>query len=105
MYAVIQTGGRQHRVQVGDVVRVESLDGERGEAVVFDRVLMLGQGESVRVGSPTLDGAQVRATVVEQGRGKKILVYKYKRRQNSNRTRQGHRQDYTTVKIEAIEGA
>jgi len=102
MYAVIETGGKQVRVQVGDVVRVESLPGEVGSEVLFDRVLMLDTGEAVTVGKPTVDGAQVKGSVVAQDRAKKILIYTYKRRQNSNRRRAGHRQNYTAVKIEAI---
>ena len=103
MYAVIESGGRQFRVQVGDVVRVERRDGEIGAPVVFDRVLMLGGEEQARLGSPVLEGAAVRASIVEHGRGKKIHIYTFKRRQNSNRRRMGHRQDYTAVKIESIE--
>ena len=103
MYAVIETGGKQHRVQIGQVVRVERLAGEVGAEIVFGHVLMVGEGESVAVGSPTVAGAQVKGSVVEQGRGRKILTYLYKRRQNSNRRRQGHRQSYTAVKIDAIE--
>ena len=104
MFAVIQTGGKQHRVQVGDVVRVESLPGAAGEAVVFDRVLLVGDGGSVRVGRPSVEGVRVKGTVMEQGRGEKLLVYTFKKRKNSNRKRRGHRQGYTAVKIEAIEG-
>lgn len=103
MYAVIQTGGKQHRVSVGDVVRVERLDAEAGTAVVFDQVLSVGEGDSLKVGAPTVAGAAVRATVVEQGRGKKLVIFRYRRRQNSSRRRNGHRQDYTAVKIDAIE--
>lgn len=103
MYAVIETGGKQMRVQVGEVVRVELLSGEVGAPVVFDRVLLVGGGEDVKIGSPTLAGAQVLGSVVEQGRDKKILIYTYKRTQNSNRKRAGHRQGYTAVKIESIE--
>ena len=103
MFAVIETGGKQLRVQIGDVVRVEKLAGSAGAGVVFDRVLMVGEGDSAKVGVPTVDGASVRGSIVEQGRGKKIVIYTYKRRQNSNRKRAGHRQDYTAVKIEAID--
>ena len=106
MFAVIETGGKQVRVAVGDVVRVERLAGDVGAPVVFDRVLALGQagvGEALRYGAPTIAGASVRGTVVEQDRGPKIAIYTYKRRQNSNRKRRGHRQDYTGVRIEAIE--
>jgi large subunit ribosomal protein L21 len=102
MYAVIESGGKQHRVQVGDVVRVERLTGDVGSAVVFDRVLLLG-GDRVRLGAPWIDGAHVRGTVVAQERGPKIEIYVFKRRQNSNRKRGGHRQSQTAVKIDAIE--
>ena len=102
MYAVIKTGGKQLRVQIGDVVRVESLASEVGSSVVFDQVLMLG-GEESKLGAPTIDGAQVRGTVIAQGRGDKIIVYTYKKRQNSNRKTRGHRQNFTAVKIDAIE--
>jgi large subunit ribosomal protein L21 len=103
MYAVIQTGGKQHRVQVGEVVRVERLEAEAGAAVVFDQVLAVGEGESLKFGTPTVAGASVRGTVVEQGRAKKVLIFRYRPRQNSSRKRGGHRQDYTAVKIDAIQ--
>ena len=103
MYAVIETGGKQVRVQVGDVVRVETLGGEVGTEVVFDRVLMVGGDKQADIGSPTIDQAKVRGSIVKHGRGTKVLIYTYKRRKNSNRRRMGHRQDYTAVKIEAID--
>jgi large subunit ribosomal protein L21 len=103
MYAVIQSGGKQVRVQVGEVVRVESLRAEPGEAVVFDRVCLVGDGDKVRVGTPTVEGVQVRGTVVEHGRADKVIIYTFKRRKNSNRRRSGHRQGFTAVKIDAIE--
>ena len=103
MYAVIESGGRQFRVQVGEVVRVQRMDGDVGAPVVFDRVLMLGGDEEARLGAPVVDGAAVRASIVEHGRDKKIRIYTFKRRQNSNRRRMGHRQDFTAVKIESIE--
>ena len=103
MYAVIETGGHQHRVQVGDVVRVARVAGEAGGSVVFDRVLIVGGDGGVQVGTPTLDGAQVRGTVLAQDRDSKILIYTYKKRKNSARKRAGHRQHFTAVKIEAIE--
>jgi large subunit ribosomal protein L21 len=102
MYAVIETGGKQLRVQVGEVVRVESLPGEIGAPIVFDRVLMVGEGNDARIGQPSLDGAEVKGSIVEQGRGRKLLIYTFKRRKNSNRKSQGHRQNYTAVKIESI---
>ena len=101
MYAVIRTGGRQCRVEVGETVRVERLDGEPGSKVTFDEVLLVG-GDAVKVGSPTLPGARVEATVVGQGRGPKIRIYTYKKTKNSSRKRSGHRQDFTAVKIDAI---
>ena len=103
MYAVIESGSRQFRVQVGEVVRVQRMDGDVGAPVVFDRVLMLGGEDEARIGAPVVDGAAVRASIVEHGREKKIRIYTFKRRQNSNRRRMGHRQDFTAVKIESIE--
>ena len=103
MYAVIEAGGKQLRVQVGEVVRVERVPGDVGAPVVFERVLLVSDGKKARVGSPVVDGAQVRGTVLEQGRDQKVLIYKYKRRQNSNRKSAGHRQGFTAVKIDAIE--
>jgi large subunit ribosomal protein L21 len=103
MYAVIETGGKQLRVQVGEIVKVESLPGDVGAPVTFDRVLMVGGEETAKVGKPSLDGAQVTGSIVEQGRARKIVIYTYKRRKNSNRKQQGHRQNYTAVKIESID--
>ena len=103
MYAVIETGGQQFRVEIGDVVRVARLAGDVGGPVVFDRVLMVGGDQDAKLGTPTLDGAKVRGTVVAQDRDRKVLVYTFKRRKNSARKRQGHRQPFTAVKIEAIE--
>lgn len=103
MYAVIETGGRQVLVQVGEVVRVERLTADVGAPVVFDRVLLVGGDQALKLGAPTLDAVQVRGTVVGQGRDKKIRIYTYKHRQNSNRRTLGHRQHYTAVKIDAIE--
>src|SRR5262245_19568069 len=104
MYAVIQTGGKQHRVEIGEIVRVEKLDSKEGAKVLFDQVLALGEGDSVKVGSPTVKGATVLGTVVNQGRGKKLIIFRYRRRQNSSRRRGGHRQSFTAVKIDAITG-
>ena len=104
MYAVIHSGGKQVRVEVGQVVRVEQVEGDVGASVVFDKVLLLGgDDDHIKLGAPTLDGVQVRGTVVEQGRWPKIPIFTYKKRQNSNRKRQGHRQSFTAVKIDAIE--
>ena len=104
MYAVIQTGGKQYRVKSGEQVKVELLAVEVGAAVSFDRVLMLGEGEGVKVGAPFLDGAAVKATVVAQGRGEKIRIFKMRRRKHYAKT-QGHRQGFTEVRIDEIVGA
>ena len=101
MYAVIETGGKQYRVNQGDVIKVEKLAADVGEKVDFDRVLLVGEGTDVKVGSPVVDGASVSGTVVEQDRHRKIVVFKMKRRKNYRR-KQGHRQDYTGVLIDKI---
>lgn len=101
MFAVFESGGKQHRVVEGEVVRLERLDGEPGENVEFDRVLMIGDGEEVAVGTPLVQGGKVAGEVVGQGRGRKIRVIKFKRRKNYMRTK-GHRQPYTDVRITAI---
>ena len=104
MYAVIQTGGKQYRVKSGEQVKIESLPAEVGSAVSFDQVLMLGEGDGVRVGAPFLDGARVKATVVAQGRGEKLRIFKLRRRKHYAKS-QGHRQGYTEVRIDEIVGA
>lgn len=100
MYAVIRTGGKQYRVSEGDRVRVERLPGDVGQTVEFDEVLMVG-GEKVSVGAPLVSGARVSAEIVGQGRGKKIIVFKIKRRK-SYRRKAGHRQHYTELKVTGI---
>jgi len=102
MYAVVKTGGKQYRVAVGDKLKVESLDAQEGDKVTLDHVLMIGDGDSVEVGTPTLDKT-VEATVLNNGRGKKLRIVKFRRRQNS-RTRTGHRQNFTELEITAIGG-
>ena len=104
MYAVIQTGGKQYRVKSGEQLKVETLPAAVGAAVSFDRVLMLGEGDGVRVGAPFVDGAAVKATVVAQGRGEKIRIFKLRRRKHFAKT-QGHRQGFTEVRIDEIVGA
>ena len=101
MFAVFQSGGKQHRVTEGDVVRLELLDSEPGKEVVFDKVLMVADGEEVNVGAPFLDSGAVKAEVLKSERGKKIHVLKFRRRKNYMR-RQGHRQWFTEVKITSI---
>jgi large subunit ribosomal protein L21 len=103
-YAVIRSGGKQYRVAQGEVVRLEKLPGSVGDAVTLTDVLMVGAGDSVKVGSPTVAGASVSGQIVEQDRAKKILVGRKKRRKGFAKFR-GHRQYYTAVKITAIEGA
>ena len=104
MYAVIQTGGKQYRVKSGEQIKVELLAAQVGAAVSFDRVLMLGEGEGARVGTPFVKGATVKATVVAQGRGEKLRIFKLRRRKHYQKT-QGHRQSYTEVRIDEIVGA
>ncbi|RMD77900.1 MAG: 50S ribosomal protein L21 [Gammaproteobacteria bacterium] len=101
MYAVIATGGKQYRVAQGDVLRVERLPAEPGATVELDRVLMVVDGEQVRVGSPYLEGAKVTATVRGHGRGEKIRIVKMRRRKHS-RKQMGHRQAYTELEIASI---
>ena len=101
MFAVIRTGGKQYRVAANDVISVEKLPGEAGATVELDEVLMLGDGAGTTIGAPLVEGARVRATVLEQMRAPKILVFKKKRRKNYRRTR-GHRQDLTVLKITEV---
>ncbi len=103
MYAVIDSGGQQLRVQVGDVVHVARRADAVGEAVVFDRVLLVGGAGEARTGTPTVPGAVVRGVVVGQDRDRRLLTFIYKKRNNSGRRRRGHRQAFTAVKIEAID--
>jgi large subunit ribosomal protein L21 len=103
MYAVVRTGGKQVRLAPGRAVRVERLPGEVGEKISFDEVLVVGGEGEPRVGQPLVAGARVLGTITRQGRGKKLIVFKSKRRKNYRR-KQGHRQEYTEVRVEAIEG-
>lgn len=101
MYAIIATGGKQYKVTEGDVIRVEKLGAEAGETVSFDQVLAVNDGE-LKVGNPTVSGAKVSATVIEDGKSKKVIVYRYKRKSGYHK-KNGHRQIYTKVKIEKID--
>ena len=103
MYAIIETGGKQYRVQEGDVLKVEKLEAAEGEVVNLDKVLVLNKDTGITVGSPLVAGAKVVAQVLEHGRGKKIIVFKYKPKKNYRR-KQGHRQPFTKMRIEKIEG-
>ena len=100
MYAIIETGGKQIKVAAGEAVYIEKLNAEAGETVTFDKVLFVG-GEDVKVGAPLVEGATVTGTVEKHGKQKKITVFKYKAKKN-NRRKQGHRQPYTKVVIDAI---
>lgn len=101
MYAVIETGGKQYRVQEGDVITVEKLKVSAGDDITFDRVLMLNDGEKVQIGTPIIEAAKVFGTVVENGKGEKVIIFKYKSKKDY-RKKQGHRQPYTKVKIESV---
>lgn len=101
MYAIIETCGRQYRVAEGDIVFLEKLEANEGEKVIFDKVLLISNDGKVKVGTPTVKNAKVEATVVEHGKGKKVIVFKYKAKKNE-RKKQGHRQPYTKIKIEKI---
>lgn len=104
MYAVIETGGKQYRVQEGDVVTIEKLNVEAGDKVTFDKVLVLAEEGNLKVGAPYVEGAAVTGEVVENGKGKKVIIFKYKAKKDY-RKKQGHRQPYTMVKIESLGGA
>ncbi len=101
MYAVIETGGKQYKVAVGDVISVEKLDVEEGAEVTFDKVLMTGEGSDVKVGAPAVEGATVTAKVLKNGKAKKVVVFKMKRKKNYRR-KKGHRQPFTKVEITAV---
>ncbi|MBK2124115.1 50S ribosomal protein L21 [Fangia hongkongensis] len=103
MFAIIKSGGKQYKVTEGAVVKLEKIEKGVGENIEFDQVLMLQNGEEVKVGSPVVEGAKVTAEVLEQGRHKKVTIIKFRRRKHSMK-RQGHRQYYTAVKVTAIQG-
>ena len=102
MYAVVTTGGKQYRVEPGSELEVERLSGDAGSSVTFDRVLLVGDGEAVTIGTPTVEGATVSGTVLGEALGPKLVIFKFKRRKKYRR-KQGHRQDFTEVKITGIQ--
>lgn len=102
MYAVVSTGGKQYKVQEGETLRVEKLPGDVGGQVTFDQVLLVADGDAVSVGTPLVEGAVVNGSIVAQGKAKKILVFKYKRRKRY-RKKQGHRQPFTAIRIDGIQ--
>lgn len=103
MYAIIETGGKQYRVQQGDVITVEKLDLVEGEQMLFDKVVALGTGDGLKAGVPYVVGAKVTAKVQKHGKGSKIIIFKYKPKKNYRR-KQGHRQPFTQLVIENIQG-
>ncbi|WP_439135782.1 50S ribosomal protein L21 [Pseudomaricurvus sp.] len=103
MYAVFKSGGKQHRVVEGETLKLEKIEVATGESIDFDEVLMVANGEDIKIGAPVVDGAKVTAEVVSHGRGEKVKIIKFRRRKHSMK-RQGHRQWYTEVKITGIKG-
>ncbi len=101
MYAVIETGGKQYRVQPGDVISVEKLNVEAGAKIDFDRILLASDGTALEIGTPVVEAAKVSGTVVENGKGKKVIIFKYKAKKDF-RKKQGHRQPYTMIKIDEV---
>jgi len=101
MYVVVNSGGKQYKIQQGEVLRVEKISGDVGSPVTFDRVLMFSDGENVSIGQPLLDSVSVEGHIVEQGKAKKVIVFKYKRRKRYRR-KNGHRQEFTAVQIDSI---
>ncbi|MGE5807624.1 MAG: 50S ribosomal protein L21 [Nitrospirota bacterium] len=101
MYAVINTGGKQYKVSPGDVVRVETLDAKKGDTVELKDVYMIADGDKVSVGKPRLESAKVTAEVLGEGRGEKLLIFKHRKRKGYRRTN-GHRQNYTAIKVKEI---
>jgi large subunit ribosomal protein L21 len=101
MYAVIKTGGKQYRVSTGQKIKVEQIPADVGAEITLDQVLMVGEGESVKIGAPVVEGATVKVTVIAQGRHDKIQIFKMRRRKHYQK-HQGHRQNYTELRIEAI---
>jgi len=104
MFAIIKTGGKQYRVAAGEILKIELVEGEKGAKIEFADVMMVGEGANAKIGAPFVKGASVKAEIVEQGRGRKVIAFKKRRRQNSKRSR-GHRQYLTTVRIAEITGA
>ena len=102
MYAVIASGGKQYKVSQGDILRVEKIPGEIGSPISFDEVLMVSDGETASIGQPVLDNVAVKGYIVDQGKAKKIIVFKYKKRKGYRKKR-GHRQQFTLVRIDSID--
>ena len=103
MYAIVSQGGKQYKVKTGETLRFEKIPGDIGSSHTFEKVLLYSDGEQMEIGQPKLDNVTVSGTIVEQGKAKKIIVFKYKRRKRYRR-KQGHRQPYTSIRIDRIEG-
>lgn len=103
MYAIIATGGKQYKVSAGDVIQVEKLNVVVGDSYTIDEVLLIGDGDNIRFGAPYLSGASVKASVIGEGRGKKLIIFKYRNKKHERR-KQGHRQPFTSLKIDSIIG-
>lgn len=103
-FAVVKAGGKQYRVSPGDTIQVEKIEGTAGETVQLDQVLLLADGENVTIGKPCVEGAAVSAEIVDQGRHRKVIIYKYRRRKRYHR-KNGHRQPFTALKVTAINAA
>jgi large subunit ribosomal protein L21 len=101
MYAVIKTGGKQYRVAPGEKIKIEQIPADVGAQIVLDQVLMVGDGDAVKLGNPLVAGASVQATVIAHGRGEKVKIFKMRRRKHYQKT-QGHRQNYTEIRVDAI---
>ncbi len=103
MYAVVKTGGKQYRVAQGEYLKVEKLEGNEGDTIELDQVLMIADGDNLKIGAPLVDGGKVTATIKSHGRGKKVEIMKFRRRKHHQK-RTGHRQSYTEIEITAING-
>lgn len=103
MYAIIETGGKQYKVCEGDIIKIEKLDAEAGSSFTFDKVLAISNGSDVKFGTPVVSGASVTASVLGNGKAKKVIVYKYKPKKGFHK-KKGHRQPFTAIKIEKING-
>ncbi|RJP22652.1 MAG: 50S ribosomal protein L21 [Candidatus Omnitrophota bacterium] len=101
MYAIIRTGGKQYQVSPGDILEVETVSGEKGTEIILDDILLVNDGETIRVGTPQIENAMVKADILAHGRGRKIIVFKFKRRKQYRR-KQGHRQDFSRIRIKEI---
>lgn len=101
MFGIIETGGKQYKVSVGDQIKIEKVEGEVGSKVVFDKVLLSTDGEDVKIGKPYISGSQISGEILAQEKGKKLIVFKYKPKKRQ-RTKNGHRQEYTKIKITEI---